>query len=287
MEPKQWTLEIVPGHADRVGVFKGLVEEIFITMIPGSPVENCVQAMREVVEKGFRPVPHVVARNFATEAALTEFFAEVRRLEVPKALLLAGGQSEPAGPFASTRDLLQTEAFRESGLRTVAVAGHPEGNPDDPQSQESLLHKWEFLCRQDIAMEIVTQWSFSAENVDAYLERLASLGLDVPVRVGIPGPASLKTLLKYAQVCGVGASTTALKKQGLNMGRLLVSSKPDKFVADISRSDRFHLYPFGGLEKCAQWLQSRRESQTAASTASVADTQPAGGRDFARGTKQK
>lgn len=268
---KQWTLEIVPGHADRVGVFEGQVDEIFITMIPGSPVENCLHAMHRVVEAGFTPVPHVVARNFKTEAALAEFFAVVRQLELPKVLLLAGGQSEAAGPFASTLELLETEAFRESGLRTVAVAGHPEGNPDDAQSEESLLRKWEFLRREDIDMEIVTQWSFSAEKVDAYLERLGVLGLDAPVRVGIPGPASLKTLLKYAKVCGVGASTTAMKKQGLNMGRLLVSNKPDKFVSEISGSEFFHLYPFGGLDKCADWLRSRAEVGADISPATVAN----------------
>ena len=97
------------------------------------------------------------------------------------------------------------------------------------------------------------QWTL--EIVPSHAERVAVF--EGPVRVGLAGPASLKTLLKYAKICGVTAATEVLKKQGFSLGRLLVANDPAKFVTKAGGTQTFHLYPFGGLEKCADWLRSR------------------------------
>ncbi|MEM0966338.1 MAG: methylenetetrahydrofolate reductase [Verrucomicrobiota bacterium] len=252
--PSEWSLEIVPIHADRVSVFSGLVDEIFVTMIPGTDVSASCKALEKVLNSGFQPVPHITARNFESKSALERYFSSMTNLGVSKALLIAGGNGKAAGPFEDTMDLLTSDAFQKYPLKTVAIAGHPEGNPEDPKTWESLEKKWSFFKEEGIHMEIVTQWSFSPGKVDAYLSEVRERGIDAPVRVGVPGPASLKTLIKYAEVCGVSATATVIKKQGLSMGRLLVSNKPTRFVSKIENSDLFHLYPFGGLEKCAEWL---------------------------------
>lgn len=257
----EWTLEIVPAHADRVDLFRGLVKEIFVTMIPGTPAEASLEALPRMIAAGFAPVPHIAARNFNKEEELDAFFSRLRHLNVRKALLLAGGHGQVAGPFRHTLDMLSTDSFARAGLKCVAVAGHPEGNPEDPQSWQSLEAKWEFLQNAGIGMEIVTQWSFSPEAVNSYLDRLRERGITAPVRVGIAGPASLKTLLKYAKICGVSASAVVIKKQGFNMGRLLLSNDPAKFVSKVKDHTFFHLYPFGGLEKCSHWLAGRVEAE--------------------------
>ena len=268
---KGWTLEIVPSHAEKVSLFAGLVDEIYITMIPGSPVEDCHRAAGKVLESGFLPVPHVAARNFQREQELDEFFRAIRSLGLPKVLLLAGGQSEPGGPYGSSFDLIESESFRRAGLKSVALAGHPEGNPEDAQSYGHLIEKCRLLRGIGLCPEVVTQWSFCPEKTENYLEALANEGLDIPIRVGVPGPASMKTLLKYAQICGVSASTTALKKQGLSMSRLLFANKPDKFVSQVRRARHFHLYPFGGLETCAEWLKSRPASELASTQSQLSE----------------
>jgi len=255
--PHEWTLEIVPAHVSKIADLRGLVNEIFVTMIPGSPIGEVQEAMAGVAEQGFVPIPHVSARNFRDEEEAEGFFGEVSRLGLQKALILAGGHGAPAGPFADTMSLLQTNAFAKSGLKTVAIAGHPEGNPEDPNCWDSLMRKWDWLRERGYDMEIVTQWSFAPDKVNRYLETLVERGVDAPVRVGVPGPATLKTLLKYAEICGVNAAATVIRKQGFSFGRLLVANKPDRFVADVQHTRYFHLYPFGGIKKCADWLAER------------------------------
>ncbi len=252
---QEWTLEIVPGHADRINRLSGLVDEIFITMIPGTPAREVLGAIEQVAASGFRPVPHMAARSFASEAELAGFCDGLRELGVEKALVIAGGLGEPAGPFKGSIDILRSEAFQRSGVSTVALAGHPEGNPVDPEAEHSLRSKLEWIREQGIHAEIVTQWTFNPEGMRSFVDRIKREAPEVPVRVGIAGPASLKTLLKYAKICGVTAAKEVLRKQGLSLGRLLVANDPAKFVSQVPNATRFHLYPFGGLDKCANWLE--------------------------------
>jgi methylenetetrahydrofolate reductase (NADPH) len=258
----RWSLEVVPAHAGQVSVVRGLVSEIFVTMIPGSEITAMLGAIETIAGHGFSPVPHIAAREFRSEAQLDEFLGGIRRLGIRKALLLAGGHGQAHGPFAETMDVLQSDAFARAELREVGVAGHPEGNPEDANSRQSLANKLEFLHAAKIGVEIVTQWSFSPENVSHYIADLRTSAITETVAVGVPGPASLKTLLKYAQICGVSASKDVLMKQGFNFGRLLMSNKPEAFVAAVKGTNRFHLYPFGGLEKCARWLETQKAKVT-------------------------
>ena len=258
-----WTLEIIPAHAERVAILDGLVDEIYITMIPGSPTSQSLEAMRIVKNAGFQPVPHIAARNFASEQELEGFIEEANGIGIRKALLLAGGQSSAIGPYSETLDVMGSKAFGKSKLSAVCVAGHPEGNPEDSNAMQSLEKKLELLSSLGFETEIVTQWSFSPEKVSQYISDLRSRDINSPVRVGVAGPASLKTLLKYAKICGVDAATSVIKKQGFNLARLLVSNNPDTFISKIDGSASFHLYPFGGLSKCAQWLEGQHRLQSA------------------------
>jgi len=257
-----WTLEIIPAHAERVATFDGLVEEVYITMIPGSPASQSIEAIRVVKNAGFQPVPHIAARNFNNEWELEDFLAETGRIGIRKVLLLAGGQPIANGPYSETLDIIRSKAFSVRNLDAVCVAGHPEGNPEDSNAMQSLEKKLELLSTMGTATEIVTQWSFSPEKVSKYISDLRGRNIDSPVRVGVAGPASLKTLLKYAKICGVNAATNVIKKQGFNLARLLVSNSPETFTSKIVGSTSFHLYPFGGLSKCARWLEDQRRLQS-------------------------
>ncbi len=49
---------------------------------------------------------------------------------------------------------------------------------------------------------VVTQFAFDADTVLAWLDGLRTRGIAVPVLVGVPGPASITRLLRYAAMCG-------------------------------------------------------------------------------------
>ncbi|MDG1177479.1 MAG: methylenetetrahydrofolate reductase, partial [SAR324 cluster bacterium] len=83
---------------------------------------------------------------------------------------------------------------------------------------------------------------------------LREKGVNNPIHLGIPGPSNLKTLMRFAKVCGVKASTTVLRKQGLNLSKLMFVKKPDKIIEELRGYDQLHLFPFGGIERSSAWL---------------------------------
>ncbi len=97
-----------------------------------------------------------------------------------------------------------------------------------------------------------------------WLEQVRSAGVQATVRVGIPGPASVKRLLAFAARCGVGASTKVMAKYGLSITKLLSTAGPDQIVQEYAEKlDRakhgdvlLHFYPFGGLRTTAEWVRT-------------------------------
>jgi methylenetetrahydrofolate reductase (NADPH) len=90
--------------------------------------------------------------------------------------------------------------------------------------------------------------------------------VDLPLHVGVPGPASIKTLVRYAAMCGVGQSARFIRKQALNITKLLTVSEPTEFVDQLAtlHFDKPelgiaapHMYPFGGFDKLFDWMGPR------------------------------
>ena len=169
-------------------------------------------------------------------------------------MLVGGGVPKPAGIFSSVMDMLKTELFAEYGIKSFDFAGHPEGNPDDPDSDYHLYEKLRWAEKRKIPTRIVTQWSLDAEKTNNWIDSLRKNGVQNRIHLGIPGPSTLNTLLRFAKVCGVKASTQVLRKQGFKISKLMFVNKPDKIISELRGYDQLHLYPFGGVAKSSEWL---------------------------------
>jgi methylenetetrahydrofolate reductase (NADPH) len=179
--------------------------------------------------------------------------------------VVAGDKGAPDGPYADALSIINSGLLAHYGVRHVSIAGYPEGHPtiDEGKLWAALRDKVDALQAQGLSVSILTQFGFNTEPVFAWLEQLRERGIDAPVRLGIPGPASAATLMKFAARCGVVASTSMLKKFGLTLTRLRQSSGPDLYVHALM--DRLnpqahgqvglHFYPFGGLVNTARWIE--------------------------------
>jgi methylenetetrahydrofolate reductase (NADPH) len=160
--------------------------------------------------------------------------------------------------------VIETGLIERHGFRAVAIAGHPDGHPDvaDAVIWAAMAAKVAALAERRLESQIVTQFSFDAARVLAWLRDVRARGIDLPVRIGIPGPTGVRTLLRYASRCGVAASAGAVAKYGLSLGRLLGHAGPDRFVAELQAGldpaltgrVHLHIFPFGGFAQTADWL---------------------------------
>lgn len=265
------SIEIAPKQAVEAEDLAGLFPAgtwVYVTDI-GTDTAAMVAAATRLRECGYEPVPHFASRRLTTRASLDDRIARLAgEAGVKNALVVGGGLERQAGDFSSTMEVLETGFFDRYGFTHLGVAGHPEGSPDF--TEEVALHalrlKKSFAERTGARIRIMTQFGFDAEKFIDWAEGLREHGIDLPVHLGVAGPAKITTLIKFAAMCGIGNSVTFLKKNALAMTALATTHSPETVVGPIERHVRanphsaikqVHVFPFGGLKKSAEWLAER------------------------------
>ncbi|MSO93541.1 MAG: metFprotein [Rhodospirillales bacterium] len=266
-----YSVEVTPQGAAKVEDFRTLLRpgtSIYITFLPGSELADTISTAKRLRREGFNPVPHLAARSMYGKNILDEGLARlVGEAGVTEVLCIGGALKAPAGEFSDTMQMLATGLFDKHGIRRIGVAGHPEGSPDIPEAAilEALKWKNAFAARTGAELYIATQFCFEAAPIIAWDTAIQAAGNRLPVRIGIPGVATIKTLVAYAKSCGIGPSMAFVSKQARNIAKLMSLSAPDRLIADIAayrRSDPkcgivgCHMFPFGGLKKTAAWTHA-------------------------------
>jgi len=237
---------------------------VAVTWLPGEELSARIAAAVAVREMGFEPMPHFSARRILSRAEFEQYLkAVVNEAGVRRCFLVAGDPPEPQGPFFDSSALIATGAFEGNGIKAIGIGGHPEGHPvmSPQQCWDVLHHKINDIEARGMAALIVTQFGFDPDTFLSWLREARAGGIDTPIRIGVPGPAGIKTLLRFAARCGVGASASVMAKYGLSITNLIGSAGPDKLVDRFAASlgdehgrVRLHFYPFGGLAKTVEWI---------------------------------
>ncbi|WP_371224564.1 methylenetetrahydrofolate reductase [Roseovarius sp. 2305UL8-3] len=269
---KGYSIEVMPRTAEKVENFRDLLPEgtrVYIAHIEGTPIEDMVATAKRLAEDGYPVMPHFPARIIKDQATLADWIARYQgEAGVDQALLLAGGVTEPHGDFDSSMQLLESGEFGKAGFKRLHVAGHPEGNRDiDPDGgtrniDEALQWKQKFSETSDAKMALATQFSFDAYPVINWANSLSAAGIDLPVHIGIAGPAKLQTLIKFAIACGVGPSLKVLQRRAMDVSKLLLPYEPDEIVKALAdhkaenpdfNIESVHFFPLGGIKTNANW----------------------------------
>ncbi|MCR9088559.1 MAG: methylenetetrahydrofolate reductase [Rhodobacteraceae bacterium] len=272
------SVEVMPRTLAKIRDLRAILpvpRQIFIAHIDGTPISDMVDAARRLRAEGFDPVPHVPARLVPDAATLTDWLARYRgEADVGAVLALAGSPARPAGSFSDSMAMLDTGAFDNAGITDIHVAGHPEGNRDidadggERAVMEAARWKQAFGERTGARITMVTQFVFDAQPVIDWTERLAAEGIDLPVRVGLAGPARLQTLIRFGITCGVGASLGVLQRRAKDVTKLLKPQDPgpllDAFASHGagqtgSMIRGVHFFPLGGIAATAEMI-SRSQS---------------------------
>jgi methylenetetrahydrofolate reductase (NADH) len=241
---------------------------LYVAHTPKAGLEDVVRVAVKAQALGFRASPHLVARRIVDERALRAGIGRLTDAGVEQALLIAGDLDKPAGPFAKTRDVLDSGVLDGSGVRRLGFAGHPEGHRSvaPAELREALLYKQAFAARAGLQAHIVTQFAFNAGAVLSWSRSLGAHGVQLPVHAGIAGPTPLTRLVKFAMQCGVGVSMgTMLKNAGDIVHLTRLAKTADELVpalihGGVSQPDsgiaQPHFYALGGALATASWLRA-------------------------------
>lgn len=270
------SVEVTPGGAKKIEDFRTILRPgttVFVTFLPGSDFADTLATVKRLYAEGMKPVPHFAARSIPSKA----FFEENLKImqaecQVDEALLIGGGVTNPVGEFSSSMEVLRTDLFQKYGIKKLGVAGHPEGSPDIPPAEvtKALLEKNAYAKEHGIDMYITTQFCFEAEPIIEWDKRIQAEGNTLPIHIGIPGLATIKTLLAHATACGIGPSMRIITRQAANIAKLMTTRMPDKITRDLANYQandpkcgitQCHLYPLGGMAKSAKWLYAVQDGK--------------------------
>ena len=168
---------------------------------------------------------------------------------------------------SDTMQVLDTGLIQKHGIRSIGVAGHPEGSPDisDDEIAEAMAAKNALAVREGLDLYIETQFCFEADIVLDWERAARAAGNKLPIRIGIPGPATIKTLFRFAQISGIGPSMRFISKQARNVAKLMTVQSPHMLLDGLAQGmatdpdcliHHFHFYPFGGFAKTAAYAQA-------------------------------
>tara|TARA_B100000900_G_scaffold282078_1_gene241382 strand:- start:7567 stop:8427 length:861 start_codon:yes stop_codon:yes gene_type:complete len=270
-----FSIEVVPNSAAKVESFAQILPKgtrVYIAHLSEKEdIKTMVATAKKINEEGFKVMPHFPARIIKNKSMLSEWISMYQNeANVDQALLLAGGSSDVLGEFDSSIKLIETGLFDQAGFKRLHVAGHPEGSIDiDPDggiknASEALSWKQEFSKRTDAQMAIATQFCFDADAVSKWANSIKNTGIDIPIHIGIAGPAKLQTLLKFSIECGIGPSMKVLTKRAKDITKLLLPYKPTEILEGLANHkikdpelniEQVHFFPIGGIKQTADYIK--------------------------------
>lgn len=269
---QDYSIEVMPRTAEKVEDFRALLPagtRVYIAHIEGTPIEDMVATAKRIAGEGYAVMPHFPARIIKDKATLADWIARYQgEAGVNQALLLAGGVATPHGDYDSSMQLLESGLFGEAGFKRLHVAGHPEGNKDIDADgsmtnvDAALRWKQAFSETSDADMALATQFAFEAGPIIDWANGIKEAGIDIPVHIGIAGPAKLQTLIKFAIACGVGPSLKVLQKRAMDVTKLLLPYEPTEVLAQLAAHkaanpgfniSHVHFFPLGGIKTNANW----------------------------------
>ena len=270
-----FSIEVMPRTASKIKSFSEILPQntrVYIAHIEGVPIDEMVETAKRISGEGFNVMPHFPARIIKDKNMLEDWINRYQgEAGINQALLLAGGVNQPHGAFESSMQLIETELFEKYNFKHLNFAGHPEGNKDidyDGTSQNveaALDWKQKFKERTDASIALTTQFCFEADPVIEWANSLTSSGIDIPIHIGVAGPAKLQTLIKFSIACGVGPSLRVLQKRAKDVKKLLLPFEPNDFLEALAEhknaSPNFnitnvHFFPLGGINVNASWIKS-------------------------------
>ena len=270
-----FSIEVMPRTASKIESFTEILPQstrIYIAHIEGVPIEEMVETAKRLASERFNVMPHFPARIIKDKSMLDDWINRYQgEAGIEQALLLAGGVSKPHGDYENSMQLVETELFEKYNFKHLHFAGHPEGNKDidsdgsNKNVDAALSWKQKFKERTDIALALTTQFCFEAEPVIEWANSLTSKGIDIPIHIGVAGPAKLQTLIKFSIACGVGPSLRVLQKRAKDVKKLLLPFEPNEFLETLAEHKKtnpgfnitnVHFFPLGGINVNASWIKS-------------------------------
>lgn len=230
-----------------------------VTASPTHGIESTIELCEGLISRGHPATPHLAAHMIRDRAHLAELLERCAAAGIRDAFVV-GGDAKDRGEIHDGLALLRLMDELGHPFEAVGVAGYPEGHPSIPE--EIVLST--LREKQRYASYLTTQMSFDPTAIASWIARIRSVGVTLPVHLGLPGAVDVRRLVRVAARIGVGGSLRYLGKNR-QLLRLLVrrSFTPERLLrslgptlADPEADVRaLHLFTFNQVAATVTWQE--------------------------------
>jgi methylenetetrahydrofolate reductase (NADPH) len=233
-----------------------------VTMTARKGVDGTIDLTERLAAHGYSVTPHLAARMFRDNAHLADTAARLADQAIDSIFVIGGDSPEPAGAFTDALALLEQLATAGHSFRSIGVGGYPEGHAHigDDQVDRALENK----ARH--ATQIVTQMCFRGATTAAWARQVKGKGVDLPIRIGLPGAVTRQKLARISANIGLGQSARFLVKQNSLLWRFFLPGgyQPDRLInalaPTLGGTDHtlagFHFFTFNEVARTEAWRQA-------------------------------
>ena len=233
-----------------------------VTVTEAKGLTPTLELAERLSRHGFTATPHLAARLVRDRAHLADVVARLRAAGVDGVFVIGGDAAEPAGRFPDALSLLEELETVGHHFRQVGIGGHPEGHGHiSAELIERALER-----KAPHATHVITQLCFHAGTTTAWARQVGLRGVDLPIRIGLPGAVTRQKLVRISAGIGLGQSARFLRTQHSLFWRFFLPHgyRPDRLVERLAPAlDRpehnlqgFHFFTFNEVAGTEAW---RRE----------------------------
>ena len=220
----------------------------------GSTRERTYAAVMEIHAAGLTAAPHISCIG-STRTGIREILQTYREHNIRRIVALRGdlpsGMAD-AGEFRYANELVAFIRAETGDSFHIDVAAYPEWHPQARSPQHDLAN---FKRKIDAGADgAITQYFYSLEAYEHFVEAARGLGISVPIVPGIMPIAGFSKLARFSDACGAeiprwmrrklesyGDDTAAIRAFGLDVvtelcARLLKSGAPGLHFYSMNQS---------------------------------------------------
>lgn len=241
---------------------------VSVTASPAKGLEATVSMCVRLEAAGFRAVPHLSARMVRDLAHLRDLMAPLADAGIDRAFVV-GGDAEQPGAFPDGLSLLR--AMTDAGIAPteIGIPCYPQGHAFIPN--DALLAA--LKAKAEYASYMTTQLCFDPRAIADWLAARRADGVDLPVRIGVPGVAAIPKLIEISARIGVRDASRFVLKNTRFVGQLLTSGgiyrptglleKLAPLLADVTADViGLHIYTFNQVASTEAWRREYLASVT-------------------------
>ena len=263
------TFEIIP--LKNVGEQAGALPRgatVSVTASPAKGIEATVDVAIELEATGLRAIPHLSARMIRDRAHLADLLDRLEGAGIDRAFVVGGDADEP-GEFLDGVSLLRAMAELGRQPRELGCPCYPQGHPDIPD--EALAQA--LRDKAPLVQYMTTQLCFDSNAIAGFIADRRAEGIDLPVKLGIPGVAEIPKLLSISARIGVKDASKFVLRNYRFLGQLLRSGgvyRPTHLLRQLApvladpaaKVMGLHVYTFNNVAATEAWRSETRTELT-------------------------